>query len=162
MTDYSEKGQYFYSTFHSVMIDIKGLSQNVSPNRPARRTTVPGKKIHQFAIASCKYLYRNKPLCNRDLFPDQHILVALGVAHQPPATLFLFLSSGQGSQELPWQRQSPCPLGAQPTLPAPANCKTQHMAGSLVADPAAPLTCSPTVEAGCMLSCWDRRGVIRK
>lgn len=65
MTHYSEKGQYFYRTFHSVMIDIKGLYQNVSPNRPAGRTTVPGKKIHQFAIASCKYLYRNKTLCRQ-------------------------------------------------------------------------------------------------
>ncbi|KAL0617419.1 LOW QUALITY PROTEIN: Protein GVQW1, partial [Plecturocebus cupreus] len=77
-----------------------------------------------------------------------------GMSHCPQSNI---KSSGYGSQELPWQKQLPCPLGAQPTPPAPANCKKQHMAGSLAADPTAPLTCSPTVEAGCMLSCWDRR-----
>lgn len=84
-----------------------------------------------------------------------------GATCQPPATFSLCPSSRDGSWEPAWHRQPPCPLGAQPTSLASANCKKQHVAGSLPVDP----TGSPDLQpnrGGCMLSGWDRRGVVRK
>ena len=101
-------------------------------------TTVSEMKIHPFAAVSPKS--RNKTIwIQRSPSWPPHCS-APGALHCPIPTLFP--SSRSGSQALPWHMQPPCPLGSQPTPPAPANYKKQHMAGSLTADPAS----SPDVQ----------------
>lgn len=131
-TNSSGKGEYVYSSYYGVIIDIKRSIPNIFICRPTGRTAIPVTKIHQFAVASHKY---NKTI---------EIKLSVAPVFLPTTTFYNITPSHLLSLPELWVwlwRASPAqaatsPAGGPAHTPAPANCKKQHMASSPAADPA--------------------------
>lgn len=142
-----------------MIIDIKGTIPKHLPLQTYRNNY--NSRDEDSSIFKSQIQKQNYPCTMASDPPDHHITTHRGLPITPKpfpplAERWVWLMRTSLAQAAPLP--SRCPAHA----PAPAHYKKQHMAGSPAAAPLALLTRSPAVEAGCMLSCWDRRGVIRK
>lgn len=128
-------------------------------------TTIPGLKIHPFAAVGHKF--RNQTIWRQRSPSWPSRCTASGAVHHPPPPpaqppSFSSWVLGLAHKNFPGTRSH---LALWVPSPHPQHLliirNSIWQAGWLQTPPAL-LTCSPTVEAGCTLSCWDQRGVIRK